>query len=112
MDEEGAPRTGGDQLAVPGRPAGSQFERWRAQRRGASWGVSVPSLEELQADRETVAESLAHPERRARTRSADDVPYLRRLPIRRAEALVSSRSRKRDAIFRRSLALADVIAAV
>jgi exopolysaccharide biosynthesis polyprenyl glycosylphosphotransferase len=74
----------------------------------------VPSLEDLQADREAVAEEFARPEfeRRSRQRRPDDVPYLRNLPIKRDEATVADRSRKRDAIFRRSLALADVIGAV
>jgi exopolysaccharide biosynthesis polyprenyl glycosylphosphotransferase len=74
----------------------------------------IPSLEELQADREAVAEQIARPEpdRRSRQRRPDDVPYLRSLPVKRDEATVAQRSRKRDAIFRRSLAIADVAGAL
>jgi exopolysaccharide biosynthesis polyprenyl glycosylphosphotransferase len=74
--------------------------------------VAIPSLEELQADRAQVAERYEQIDRRARERRADDVPYLRNLPIKRDEAIVAQRSRKRDAIFRRSLAIADVLGAL
>jgi exopolysaccharide biosynthesis polyprenyl glycosylphosphotransferase len=86
------------------------MERRRANRRREA--LPLPSLEDLQADRAAAAERLAHPDRRARERRPDDVPYLRTLPSKRDEETVAERSRKRDAIFRRSLAIADIIGAL
>ncbi len=100
---------GTDVPLAPGGPPRPPFERWRSSLRR---DPPVPSLEDLQADREAVAERLAHPDRRSRERRSDDVPYLRTLPVKRDEAVVAQRSRKRDAIFRRSLAIADITGAL
>jgi exopolysaccharide biosynthesis polyprenyl glycosylphosphotransferase len=101
----------GDEAATPPGAARAPFEKWRT---GLRREGRPPSLEDLQADREAVAERLTRPEpeRRTRQRRPDDVPYLRSIPVKRDEATVAQRSRKRDAIFRRSLALADVIGAL
>jgi exopolysaccharide biosynthesis polyprenyl glycosylphosphotransferase len=102
--EEGSVQNG------PTAPAREPFERWRAGLLRED--PAGPFLQDPPADRKAVAEKLASPERRSRERRPDDVPYLRALPIKRDEATVAARSRKRDAIFRRSLAVADVAGAL
>jgi exopolysaccharide biosynthesis polyprenyl glycosylphosphotransferase len=75
-------------------------------------GVAIPSLERLRTSPTETSSTHPQQERRARDRRPDDVPYLRNLPIKRAEEIVTERSRRRDAIFRRALAFADLIGAL
>jgi exopolysaccharide biosynthesis polyprenyl glycosylphosphotransferase len=86
--------------------AREEFERWRDR-----VGVNATAL---RVDRPHANGTLAGrlPGLEPAPAQSTGIPYLRDLPFRRGEAVVSRRAAKRDGLFRRSLAVADVAGAL
>ncbi len=87
-----------------------EFDRWREQ---VSRNAASLRVNRIQPNG-TIAVPLPGPERtrEAPPEQRTEIPYLRDLSVQRAETVVSRRSAKRDAIFRRALAVADVAGAL
>jgi exopolysaccharide biosynthesis polyprenyl glycosylphosphotransferase len=91
-------------------PANRRFAHWRQQLQRDA--IDPSWMEQLQADGALLGRLPGLDRGRDTAPASTEIPYLRSLPFRRDEAAVSRRSAKRDAIFRRALAVSDVLGAL